>query len=42
MTIIPGDQHCQLWGSVVSYGRLSIGLVRFPAETAAVANRRAG
>jgi hypothetical protein len=42
MTIIPGAQHCQLWGSLVSCGRLSIGSVRFTGETAAVAYRRAG
>jgi hypothetical protein len=42
MTIIPCAQRCQLWGSLVSCGRLSIGLTRVPGKTAAVANRRAG
>jgi hypothetical protein len=42
MTIIPGAQRCQLWGSLVSCGRLSLGLARFPSQTAAAANRRAG
>ena len=42
MTIIPGAQRCQLWGSLVSCGRLSIGLARFPSQMAAAANRRAG
>jgi hypothetical protein len=42
MTIIPGAQRRQLWGSLVSCGRLAIGLVRYPSQTAAVTNRRAG
>jgi hypothetical protein len=42
MTIIPGVHRYQLWGSLVSCGRLPIGLVRFMGKTAAVANRRAG
>jgi hypothetical protein len=32
MTIIPGAERYQLWGSLVSCGRLSIGLARFRAK----------
>ena len=42
MTIIPGAQWRQLWGSLASCGRLSIGLVRIHLKTAADANCRAG